>query len=101
MSAVEHGRVVDTSMGLTPLEGCAHDMARVHLLTLKIPMLLGLASAFFRSLTECMLPMCRLMMGTRCGDIDPSVVIYLAQHCGMPVADIDKLMNKQARTRHS
>jgi acetate kinase len=37
-------------------------------------------------------------MGTRCGDIDPSVVIYLAQHCGMPVADIDKLMNKQART---
>jgi acetate kinase len=39
---------------------------------------------------------CRLMMGTRCGDIDPSVVIYLAQHCGMAVADIDKLMNKQA-----
>lgn len=36
-------------------------------------------------------------MSTRCGDIDPAVVIYLAEHCGMRAADIDKLMNKQAR----
>lgn len=36
-------------------------------------------------------------MGTRCGDIDPSVAIYLAQHCKMSIPDIDKLMNKQAR----
>ncbi|KNC80380.1 hypothetical protein SARC_07255 [Sphaeroforma arctica JP610] len=40
-SAIKDGRVVDTSMGLTPLEG--------------------------------------LMMGTRCGDIDPSILGYLVE----------------------
>lgn len=95
MSAVRNGSVIDTSMGLTPLEGfvlyghlpsilcCSgyaslpHSMCKLLCLTL-------------------MLFAHRLMMSTRCGDTDPSVVIYLAQHCGMAVADIDKLMNKQA-----
>lgn len=35
------------------------------------------------------------MMNTRCGDIDPAVVVYLAEQCGMKVADIDDLMNEQ------
>lgn len=98
MSAVKQGRVVDTSMGLTPLEGCVQDTSCV---CCRLPLLLGPAFASIRFGTDCKLPTCRLMMGTRCGDIDPSVVIYLAQHCGMPVADIDKLMNKQARTCRS
>ena len=46
MAAIRAGKVVDTSMGLTPLEG--------------------------------------LMMGTRCGDIDPAVVVYLANHLVSP-----------------
>jgi len=32
-------------------------------------------------------------MGTRCGDIDPAVVLYLARR-GMTPDDIDKLLNK-------
>ena len=42
MCAVDHGRSVDTSMGLTPAEG--------------------------------------LIMGTRCGDVDPGVLTYLHAH---------------------
>ena len=44
VAAITNGKVVDTSMGLTPLEG--------------------------------------LMMGTRCGDIDPSAVTYLMDKLG-------------------
>ncbi|WP_059011954.1 acetate kinase [Streptomyces specialis] len=57
-SAVAGGRCVDTSMGLTPLEG--------------------------------------LVMGTRSGDIDPAVVFHLSRVAGMPVADIDALLNKRS-----
>ena len=38
---------------------------------------------------------CSLMMNTRCGDIDPAIVVYLAEHCGMTVREVDDLMNKQ------
>mmetsp|Transcript_13439 Transcript_13439/g.40646 ORF Transcript_13439/g.40646 Transcript_13439/m.40646 type:complete len:369 (+) Transcript_13439:481-1587(+) len=58
MCCIQGGKSIDTTMGLTPLEG--------------------------------------LVMATRCGDIDPAVVIFLAKHCGMSVDDIDKLMNKQS-----
>ncbi|MFP8959267.1 acetate kinase [Streptomyces nanhaiensis] len=57
-SAVRGGRCVDTSMGLTPLEG--------------------------------------LVMGTRSGDIDPAVVFHLARVAGMPVDEIDVLLNKRS-----
>ncbi|TDC26964.1 acetate kinase [Streptomyces sp. 8K308] len=57
-SAVAGGRCVDTSMGLTPLEG--------------------------------------LVMGTRSGDVDPAVVFHLARVAGMPVAEIDVLLNKRS-----
>ncbi len=55
ITAVERGNVLDTSMGMTPLNG--------------------------------------LVMGTRCGDIDPAVVLYLARR-GMTPDDIDRLLNK-------
>ncbi len=58
LAAIAEGRSVDTSMGLTPLEGVA--------------------------------------MGTRSGDIDAGVVFHLAQHIGMPIADIEKLLNEES-----
>ncbi|MDO5721498.1 MAG: acetate kinase [Actinomycetaceae bacterium] len=55
-SAVVDGQAVDTSMGLTPLEG--------------------------------------LVMGTRCGDIDPAAVFHLYRVGGMSIDEIDTLFNK-------
>lgn len=57
IAAVERGKSIDTSMGMTPLNG--------------------------------------LVMGTRCGDIDPAVVLYLVRQ-GMKADDIDKLLNKKS-----
>ena len=56
--AIDHGRSVDTSMGLTPLEG--------------------------------------LIMGTRCGDIDPSTIIHLAREKGFSIDEIDEILNRQS-----
>lgn len=57
-AAVRGGTSVDTSMGLTPLEG--------------------------------------LIMGTRCGDIDPSLPFYIAQRNGLSISDIERLLNKES-----
>ncbi|MCS6711361.1 acetate kinase [Brachybacterium sp. EF45031] len=57
-SAVRGGRPVDTSMGLTPLEG--------------------------------------LVMGTRSGDIDPSVYVHLSRRAGMSPDEVDQLLNKRS-----
>ena len=54
-TAVERGRSVDTSMGLTPLEG--------------------------------------LVMGTRCGDVDPALVFHLQRTAGLEIDEIDRLLN--------
>jgi acetate kinase len=54
-TAVAGGRSVDTSMGLTPLEG--------------------------------------LVMGTRCGDVDPALVLHLRRTAGLAVEEIDALLN--------
>ncbi|MFJ2031875.1 acetate/propionate family kinase [Streptosporangium sp. NPDC087985] len=56
-SAVAAGRCVDTSMGMTPLEG--------------------------------------LVMGTRSGDLDPGVVLYLGRTGGMSPEEIDTLLNRR------
>jgi acetate kinase len=56
--AVDHGRSVDTSMGLTPTEG--------------------------------------LIMGTRCGDLDPSVLVHLMRTDGMDHSDLDRLINEES-----
>ena len=58
MAAVAGGRCIDTSMGMTPLEG--------------------------------------LVMGTRSGDLDPAVVVYLHREAGLSVDDIDDLLNKRS-----
>lgn len=57
-SAITGTRPIDTSMGLTPLEG--------------------------------------LVMGTRSGDIDPSVVSYLSHTAGMGVDDVETMLNKRS-----
>ena len=56
--AVDHGRSVDTSMGLTPAEG--------------------------------------LLMGTRCGDIDPAILVHLMRKQGLGPDELDDLINKQS-----
>ena len=38
----------------------------------------------------------RLVMATRSGDVDPTIPLYLQQHCGLSAADVDKLLNKQS-----
>lgn len=57
-TAVRDGKSIDTSMGMTPLEG--------------------------------------LVMGTRCGDIDPGIVLHLAQTTGKSVAEVDRLLNRES-----
>jgi acetate kinase len=57
-TAIKGGNSLDTSMGLTPLEG--------------------------------------LVMGTRSGDVDPSILEYLATKEGMTMAEVESLLNKQS-----
>lgn len=56
--AVRGGKSVDTSMGMTPLEG--------------------------------------LVMGSRSGDIDPSIILYLYRHKGYSIDKIDHLLNYES-----
>jgi acetate kinase len=56
--AIWDGKSVDTSMGLTPLEG--------------------------------------LVMGTRSGDVDPSLHSFLAKNLGWDIYKIDKMLNSQS-----
>ena len=58
VSAVDHGKCIDTSMGLTPLEG--------------------------------------LMMGTRTGDLDASVVLAIMKKEGMTPDEMQDLLNKKS-----
>ncbi len=58
IAAVDGGKVLDTSMGMTPLGG--------------------------------------LLMGTRSGDMDPSIPGYLMQQTGMTAAEVDAVMNKKS-----
>lgn len=58
VTAVLNGKSVDTSMGLTPLEG--------------------------------------LVMGTRCGDIDPAIMEFLAHKLDLDVDGVMKILNKDS-----
>ena len=58
MTAVKNGKCIDTSMGLTPLEG--------------------------------------LMMGTRCGSIDPAIVPFIMEKKGLTPQEADTLLNKKS-----
>jgi acetate kinase len=57
-TAIRGGQSVDTSMGMTPLEG--------------------------------------LVMGTRCGDIDPAIHFYLCRNADMGTDALDALLNRQS-----
>ena len=41
-------------------------------------------------------PLAGLIMGTRSGDVDPVVPLYLADSLGMSPAEVDKMLNKQS-----
>ena len=41
-------------------------------------------------------PLEGLVMGTRCGDIDPAIITYLMEREGLKPAEMDKLMNSQS-----
>jgi acetate kinase len=56
--AIKGGKSVDTSMGLTPLEG--------------------------------------LVMGTRCGDIDPAIIFHLHDALGFSLDDIHRILTKES-----
>lgn len=58
ITAVKEGISVDTSMGLTPLEGA--------------------------------------VMGTRCGDIDPAIVLFMIEKEGFYAEEIDTILNKKS-----
>lgn len=58
ITAVEKGISVDTSMGLTPLEGA--------------------------------------IMGTRSGDIDPAIILFMIEKEGFMVEEIDRVLNKKS-----
>jgi len=58
VAAILNGKSIDTSMGLTPLEG--------------------------------------LVMGTRSGDVDPAIHLYLADHLRMDLKEITTALNKKS-----
>ncbi len=58
ITAIDGGKSIDTSMGLTPLEG--------------------------------------LMMGTRCGDLDPAIPIHMQQQLGLSVDEVNSILNKKS-----
>ncbi len=58
MSAIQDGKPIETTMGLTPLQG--------------------------------------LVMGTRCGDVDPGLFAYLQRKYGWDVNQTDTFLNKQS-----
>ena len=41
-------------------------------------------------------PLAGVVMGTRCGDIDPAIVKFIAEAEGMTIAEVDSLLNKQS-----
>jgi len=57
-AAIQAGRCIDTSMGMTPLAG--------------------------------------LMMGTRCGDIDPAIHFFLLREAGLSPEQLEKILNKES-----
>ncbi|MGD0236575.1 MAG: acetate kinase [Syntrophorhabdales bacterium] len=41
-------------------------------------------------------PMPGVMMGTRCGDIDPGVLLYMGKQLGLSLDDIDQVLNRES-----
>ena len=58
ISAIEYGKVIDTTMGFTPLDG--------------------------------------LLMGTRCGAVDPSAITYVMEKRGLSPREMSEYINKKS-----
>lgn len=58
VTAIKHGKSIDTSMGFTPLEG--------------------------------------LVMGTRCGDIDPAIVTFMREKENLKPGEANDILNKKS-----
>lgn len=43
-----------------------------------------------------MTPLAGVVMGTRCGDIDPAIHAYVGRHTGLNLEEIDNLLNRQS-----
>ncbi|MCI4625386.1 MAG: acetate/propionate family kinase [Candidatus Magnetoovum sp. WYHC-5] len=43
-----------------------------------------------------MTPLAGLIMGTRCGDIDPGIIPYLMETNGYTAAEVDRILNKES-----
>ena len=43
-----------------------------------------------------MTPLVGMVMGTRCGDLDPGIPLQLAQTLGMTLKEVDAMLNKQS-----
>ena len=43
-----------------------------------------------------MTPLAGVVMGTRCGDIDPAIHAYIGRHTGMGIEAIDNVLNRQS-----
>ncbi|MFT3901884.1 MAG: acetate kinase [Niabella sp.] len=41
-------------------------------------------------------PLCGLIMGTRSGDIDPSIIFHMAEEMNMSIAEIKSVLNKES-----
>ncbi len=41
-------------------------------------------------------PMEGLVMGTRCGDLDPGILLYLQRHLSMDPQELDRMLNRQS-----
>ena len=41
-------------------------------------------------------PLEGVMMGTRCGDIDPAIIFYLMERKGMTIAEVNEMLNKKS-----
>ena len=41
-------------------------------------------------------PLEGLIMGSRCGDIDPEILLYMQRELGMSVDEVDKMLNKKS-----
>ncbi|NPA74428.1 MAG: acetate kinase [Epsilonproteobacteria bacterium] len=41
-------------------------------------------------------PLEGLVMGTRCGDLDPAIVFYLSKKLGLNIEELDKILNKKS-----
>jgi len=41
-------------------------------------------------------PLCGLAMGTRSGDIDPSVIFYMVEELGFSLQEVKNILNKES-----